>query len=118
MGMFERIKAKDRTEVEKKMKKKKKKGEKSVRGGERNRKNGRRRRKIYFQKLVYMNLVQTVHPQNFQTPLQLPENIGFFYRKINARHHYIVSIDIKFKLTCVYSLSQPKCLKYNAKSDL
>jgi hypothetical protein len=47
-------------------------------GRKRNRKNGKRKRNIYFQKLVYINLVQTVHSQTFQTPLQLPENIGSF----------------------------------------
>ena len=74
MGMFEKLKANNRAEVEKN---KEKKGGKNLRE-EKNRKNGRRRRKIYFQKLVNINLVQTINSQTFQTSLQLPENIGQF----------------------------------------
>jgi len=56
---------------------KRKKRDKNVRE-EKKQINGRRRRKIYFQKLVYMNLIQKTHSQNFQISLQLPENIGSF----------------------------------------
>jgi len=57
---------------------KKKKNERKYKGGK-NKKTGKRRRKIYFlKKITYMGLVQIVHSQNFQTPVQPPENIDSF----------------------------------------
>ena len=117
MGMFEILKAKDRAEFEKKKKKKKKK-ERKYKGGEKTEKMKKEEEDLFPEKITHMNLAQTVHSQTFQTPLQLPENIGSFLRKINARHYYLVSINIKFKLTRVYSASQSTYIKYNAKSDL